>query len=53
MASDESQKRCVDYVTPIPLQKGFHYSLSPIHLFIHLYTTLNIQDESEHFNIQP
>lgn len=35
MASEDSQKRCVDYVTPIPLQKGFHYSLSP---YIYLFT---------------
>lgn len=49
MATEDSQKRCVDYVIPIPLS----LLTKSIHLFIHVYTTLNIQDESEHFNIQP
>lgn len=35
MATEDSQKRCVDYVIPIPLQKGFHYWLSP---YIYLFT---------------
>lgn len=35
MATEDSQKRCVDYVIFIPLQKGFHYSLSP---YIYLFT---------------